>query len=393
VTPAQASLAKKQASSPPQYPLREGKDRALQKYEVLAPALPGELRELVTSGAVAIGEVGRFVPDLATIPVSGGGFVIEFTTGMMDFAYAVGRAMAGIHVGHNDSGPENEVALGIDRLAQLVAEVFDQWRRHVRWSWLRPGKRIQYAQFAIAPGPREWIEGLVTNAEIFMLGHELGHVALNRRLRSPEFSSQEESADALGLEFFLIGAETRLNRRIAYAAPVFALLLFEGLERIGVKFSAAYPPQSKRIELLRRAVRARCPSEQAYYELTTTMVSYQDLMDDIIRHIDKKFDTVAADAERILVRLIAQLIEVGAGKVSVEVFIRDITDIAKRNPEKIMRQAAEKLIDFYVPPPPQESVLSPELRLKMGVALATTVANLPQPARAFFPTGKLKALP
>lgn len=384
MTPAQTYLAKRQSRYPPCYPRRGTEDRAQQMYRVLAPTLPQELHALVSDGSVAIGEVGRYVPDVSAIPVSNGGFVIEFTTGMMDFDYAVGRAAAGIHVGHAESGPENAKATDLETAVSLISSVFDQWKKHTRWAWLwRPG-RIKHAEFRIAQDVREWIETIVTFAEAFMLAHELGHVAINRTLRPRITANDEENADTYGLQFFLPAAEKRIGRRMAYATPIFALLLFDGLERIGVRFSAEYPPNSKRIELLREQIRSRCPSTQYYHEAITIMVSYQDMMDDIIRHIDKRPDKISPDVERTIVRLIAQLIEVGKGGVAQATFIEDFMEMAGRIPAATMQEAAQTLIKYYVPPHEDEAYLSIDVRILMAAALVAVIDVLPQPMKAWF---------
>jgi len=265
---------------------------------------------------------------------------------------------------------------------KLVQEVFAEWKRLTGPFGFFRRRRIQYAEFPIDGATRQWIETIATQAETFTLAHELGHVALNRHIVQADSANTEENADRFGLDFYLQAAEARVAKRIAYVAPIFALLLFDGLQRIGVRFSAAYPPQQRRIELIRAGIRSRYPSDQAFYEAITTAVAYQDMIDDVIRRIRKE-STTPSDPDRILVRVIAELIEAANQGVPIETFKADLIQIGRQHSD-VMQTVADKLIDYYGTSPDRISVLSVELRAKMGAALAQTVDNLPPDVQRFF---------
>lgn len=392
-TPAQTYLVERQRKFPPCYQRRNGLDRGQQLCRTLEPGLPPELRALLADGTVAVGEVGRFEPDVRAIPIAGGGFAIEFSTGMMDFDYAVGRALAGVHIEHTQAGPVNKTALKLPGVVELVGGVYREWRKHTRWAGLRrslwlfgPLKRIKHAEFAIAPGPREWIDDLVTTAEAFMLAHELGHVALDRGLVPPITANDEENADSYGLKFFLAAYEQKGSPRFAYAAVIFAIRLFAGLERLpGVNFGAAYPPQAKRVELLRDQILARHPSRQYFHEAATIMVAYQDIMDDVDEYIFKGAPAVPADADRVLVRLISELEEVARGRVEQGTFVDDMAKIEQSTPADMLKQAAVTLVGYYLPPSRQDSFLPFDRRVLMAAALVRLVMALPPHLQKLFP--------
>jgi len=395
-TPALAYLAERQRGHPPRYARRGGADRAQQLCGVLEPELPEPLQALLRTGAVAVGEVGIYVPDVRTIPVASeglDGFVIEFTTGMMDFNYAVGRALAGVDMGQTRSDSDGREALELPGVVALVAGVFQEWARHSRWSWLLPRRRVKHVELAVADSVRQWIEMLATTAELFMLARELGHVALDRGLCPPLSENVAEDADRYGLQFFLPAAEKRVGLRRAYAGAVFAIRVFAGLERLGVRFSTERPPQAKRVELLRTHILSRTPSRQYFHEISTIMEACQDVMDDVDNHIDRRSPSILRDAEQTVVLLIAQLEDLTRGRAPQSEFVEDFVRIARRTPPDTLRRACTTLVEYYLPPWTDESYVSPDLRIQMASALVAVVDALPEHLRKLFPIGGQAAAP
>jgi len=224
---------------------------------------------------------------------------------------------------------------------------------------------------------------LATTAELFILCHELGHVLLNQGVRPPVPAKEEEHADLAGLELFLPIAQREFGLRRVAAGAVFAIRIFAGLERLGVRFSDAYSPQAKRVELLTMLLRAQCPSAQYFHEVCTIMVSYQDLMNDVENRLDKTKRVVIPDAERTLIRVLGQLEEVARGRTPQETFIADVTDIAGRVGLSVLALVAPALMQYYVYRRGQ-SYLAPELRVKMGDALLAAIPKFPPPLKPCF---------
>src|SRR5262249_15532786 len=95
-TNATTRMNRLQAKFPPIYQRNSrGYDRGRSLAGVLVDVFPQTLRLLWESGQVVVGEIGQFQPSIATYPVSPNEFSIEITTGLMDFYYAVGRAIGG----------------------------------------------------------------------------------------------------------------------------------------------------------------------------------------------------------------------------------------------------------------------------------------------------------
>jgi hypothetical protein len=336
------------------------------------------------SGLLAIGEIGERAPDVRTVPIDGSGFAIEFTSGMMDFVYAVVRALAGSTIRYNTTGAQNEAPLELSAVATHVAQTFKQWARHTRWPWL--WGRIDHPRFPVTDRVRELTEALSTVTELFMLSHELGHVAIHMGLYPSLPKHAEEDADSCGLLCFLPAAEKAVGLRLAIFGAVFAVRIFAGLERLGVRFSSRYPPQIRRVALLRAAIRSRCPTEQHFHEASTLMVAYQDMMDDVETIIDKDKHSVAPppDGERILVRLIAELEEVGRGRQKQETLREHLIEVATLVPTEMMRQVAETLALFYMSEASGPTYLPRDIRGRMGMQLAGLIPHLPDPLKRMF---------
>jgi hypothetical protein len=350
---------------------------------VLAPELPQKLRDLVAAGSAAIGQVGHNVPDARVIPVEADGFVVEFTSGMMDFQYAVGRALAPIyHEGGQSRGSPDDY----DRVVSPLEKLLRQWARYMRWYWVWPWRRIKIGGPPIPQDVREWIEMMATMGELFLLAHELGHIALDIKLVPRVSDKNEVDADRYGLEFLIPALQKYWHKRVAYAAPIIPIRIFASLERLGVQFSEEYPPQADRVRLLREQILKMCPSKHYFYEVTTIMVWWQDMLDDLENHIDPKSPRALPDAERVLVRLIAQLEEVARGNVTLERFIEDIGLLAKANSAETMRRAGGLLVYYYFQNPPLPGAfLSEPLRLMMGDKIAELVPRLPPHLQSLFP--------
>jgi hypothetical protein len=380
-----AHIAKRKKKFPPLFPERDGRDRAQQLYRSLGPFLPDYVQNLFATGAVAIGEVGERAPDIRTIPLKGDAFAIEFTSGMMDFVYAVTRALAGVLVGYSTAGPTNKAALELPDTAALVANVFAQWKKHNGVGLWRPA-RIARPDFPAAPGVLTWAELVATHAELFMLSHEIGHVIFNRRLAPPLHENDEENADAAGLSLFLVAGSGRgLLLRHIYNGAVFAVRIFAAMQNLGHRFSEKYPPQARRIELLKEQMRALSPSEQFLHEASTIAVAYEDQFDSVEALLQKnsaprpqpKFD-------RILVRLIAELEEAAHGRLPEKKFIDDIGAIAGRVPSEMMRRVLETLVRYY-DVPGSDGHIPREIREKMGQVWRSAASQFPDSLKQALP--------
>jgi hypothetical protein len=343
---------------------------------------------MARDGRLVVGEVGDYVPDIQTIPVvDGEQFVIEFSSGMMDFQYAVPRSVAGLHSPMGGQRTPDEVH------AHAIASLEKVLRKGVRygkWPWFWRWWRIEHPSGPVPDGVRDWIETMVTAGELYLLAHELGHVALDTKTVKPLSDNDETEADRYGLKFLLPALENRWHKRMAFAAPVVPIQVFGALQRMGASFSEKYPSPSERLSLLRQQLRGQCPSDQYYYEASTVLVSWQDMFDDLLNKITGTL--IEPDGERLMIRLLAQLEEVAKGRVSMARFIEDIGLISDHYPRDAVLDGARRLVDQYVYNLDLEnSFTPPHIKVQMTAALVQLIEALPNNLKPLFP--ELSAIP
>jgi hypothetical protein len=368
------------------HPVRGRPDRANQLAAVIEPHLPDSMRALLAEDVVKVGEIAKINPDVRTIPLDAGNFVVLFNSGMMDFVYAVCRAMSRITTFLGDPAEDDAREAGPALVAADVARLFEEWRRHTRlFSRKKP---ISHATFPLSPDALVLTEIMAKLAQMFILAHELGHVDLDRN-DAPRLSNNEEiNADALGFVSYFPAATQHSNPRLAFAGAVLTVRIFAGLERVGVKFAAHYPPQRERMALLHQMLAGLSSCPQHYHELTTISVGYESMMD----HVDDLIEgrqvagTSYPDAGRLIGFMIGALEEVAKSSLPEQTFIEDMQRRASTVPPKIVRDAAARLWGFYVSDPsPDDTFIPKHIRDDMGRALKRLVPALPEGLRGVFP--------
>ena len=355
-----------------------GTDRAVRLFEVLSPGLPEALQTSYSSGLLAIGEINSRSPDLRSCRIGEEGFVILYSSMMMDFVYAVLRACAGVTVRRTASGPANVPPLGVDAVASLVADTFRQWARSSRWPCI--WNRIDRPDFPIAEAIQDRTESLEKSTELFMLAHELGHVALDLGVFPRVSGNEEEDADRCGVALFLPSAQGALGLRDAFFGPVFAARIFAGLKALRVKLAGNYPDADRRVELLIASFRSQCPNQQYFHEASTVMFAYLDMMDSVDKIISKRAGEKDLQFERVLVRLIAELQELSQHHIPRSEFIAHVAEIAERAPSRLMRDVGSALILYYQSRR-RDGYLPLEMRLAMGNELGGLIPQLPNEVR------------
>jgi hypothetical protein len=392
VRPAADFLARRQKRYPPFYVTSPGVDRARQIYRALASGVPQDINKLFDQEIAVIGEVGRNAPDVSVRVLKRArlrrlprpAYVIEFNSGMMDFVYAVARTLAGLMVRQTTTGPSNTAPLQMADVVSETAALFARRAKLSQWPWSVFSGRIRHPTFAITKSVHDWIETLTTCAEMFMVAHEVGHVALREGM--PPFSSnEEESADALAMSFYLpaIFALYREEPRLGLAGAMFAVNIFEGLQRLGVHFSDVYLPQAQRVELVKHFVLALGPSPQWFHEAFTVAVAYQDMLEDVVNRLDPR-SKPPAQFDRVLVRIISEIEEVTRGRLDMGKFVADLVEIQGRVPASLLEEIARTLCAYYVTKPAPVALLHPDFRKKMGETLMAAIPRMPGPLRSVF---------
>ena len=310
MTPAEAALQSAQTRQPPLYPKNSrGRDRV----QALAGLLewPDALQQRRDDGRIALGEIGDWQPDARTYGVDEQNYVIEVTSGYMDFLYALGRAMAGASVVYGrDGSVKNAQGLSVSNVADLAAQTLKEWQKHCQprlWDLFWKEKRIEHARFDLSAPARDITETLVTCAELFTIAHEIGHVALGLGFSAPAHANSQVAADLAGLAVYVPTAAKLIGERFAFAGPALAVRVTGSLSRCGVTFSGAYPPVAERLDHLLRGLRAFCPSDQYFTEASTIMVANLSFMDDIDKLIQPHAPSPVPNAWEGLVGAIAAL--------------------------------------------------------------------------------------
>jgi len=383
MTTASDYLAKQQKAYPPRYAYSHGLDRAQRLYQYLAPVLPPRILELFASGLLAVGEVGRNNPDVATSTQSDGSVVIQFNSGMIDFVEAVARGLAGLFVMQTASGNKNAPALTLQEAALKIAGFFREWKWPENWLWIfRPTRS---PQFALTDHARKTAEADVTRAQLFMLAHELGHVVLEKKILPPFFANTETNADITALKFVTDFATRRgEDHTPIFAGAVLAIRIFAGLEKVGVCFTGEYPDQAERIANISAYMLSLCPSKQYFHEISRIAVAYQDMMDSVESIIVKRPCPVRPDAERIIPHLIAALLAAVQNQTTKERLIARILAIAEQTPADIKRQVADTLHQYYVAAPQDETLFDDVTKGKMGALIVEVLPELPEQVRVMF---------
>jgi hypothetical protein len=92
----------------------------------------------------------------------------------------------------------------------------------------------------------------------------------------------------------------------------------------------------------------------------------------------------AADGERLLVRFIAELLDVALGRLSDHTFVEHIIALNSEVPPEVMRQALRTLDAYYVARPPKDSFIDTDMRGRMRQSLLRVKADLPNDIKGLF---------
>lgn len=336
-TAAQARLSEEQKRYPPP------SDRVKDLYAALEQHLPPEVQQLAAQGNLVAGEVGEIHPDVATAYPDAGGYSIEFTTGMMLYTELVARYCAGLFV----EGAAGATTITIDEVIALLEAVMQTYKQQSRsmWNIFRP--KFAPQDVAVSPAAAQFRDGILDSMRIFMLAHELGHVAISANACKTDNDNEELAADSLGLQFGLPAAAEKHSWRIALAGTAAAIRIFVSLQRFGVRFSSAYPPQDERLEVLEARTRAILGGDQRADEAGTVMVAVLDMMDDLDSRIQRQKTEWRYTEQRARIGLLARLIEVANGNISPGDFVDMLQPYQADLQPDVMARVLKTLHEYY----------------------------------------------
>jgi hypothetical protein len=388
---AERMLRQDQERSPPLYGSQNGVVGLLQRLK-----LRDMMQQAYSDGRFAIGEIGNVTPDAFTKPRGRGHpyYVIEITSGMLDFTYAFGMAMAGRDVILNKDGShQNEPVADTKQVVSKAADVLRNWQRYSNISlqdFYRRRTRIDRDIFSLPPSALDIEERIIICANLFVLCHELGHVALNLGFVKTEGVvnySEELKADLIGLEIYWESVQEDFDPRLAMAGYGFSVRLLESLSRLGVKFSDQYGDVRARLELGLSQLRQLAPSDQYFDESSTVLVAKLQQMDDIDLAvtgrgkpwIDERWNRWSS-----LVSLIAVSLSVindnTPKSVWLELFQREVDRLNKADAQYVART----LHLYYMDQPRRPSLIREDVKRQMGAAIGAMVPDLPPESKKLF---------
>jgi hypothetical protein len=369
----------------------KGADYAKQLYSYLEPLLPKRVRDLVSTGKIAIGEIGIPTINAQMIPLGNGLYVIELFSGLQQFLYRVSRALATrcrVHIRSSQSDVV-EPSLTPEQTIDVIREIFLNYKMYRRS--MGPDYPIQQEQINYA-------SDLATNAEMFALAHEIGHamVYLIRADSSmaQELSKEEEfKADDLAI-MTMLGAMRSGNEvtdftwdaRMAYAGSEFLLRVFAGLETLGVKFSESHPPAKVRLQNLRMVARNVYERDADFTSVRTVAAANDELLEDIeivIRSAAPAHEVLELkrqDPERLTVKLLAMLEECARGTDSEQACLEKISMSVNGVPEGVLRESVRALTQTLA----DRSEEHRQTREREVAILMRMIDRLPEPAKLIF---------
>jgi hypothetical protein len=218
------------------------------------------------------------------------GYAIVFTSGLRGLIYRVARIIATRFVPEGGSDVKLEVTTFAET-ARVLAEAF--WWVQMTGRAFGPDYPITQQQVLIA-------SRLASEAETFLLAHEIGHIIdeasnhtnpIFRKLGSSlTFDHRTEYvADAIGLRLALETTNTAEKRSaenlaFTYAGIEFALQVYHALEQVGLEFANTHPSASSRLRFIRSEIRAGCPSK-LFRALTSMASAIETLISEAIKII------------------------------------------------------------------------------------------------------------
>ncbi len=325
-------------------------------YSLLEQRLPADVRELFKTGAIAIGELGILTPNAFMDFVPPAGYAIQIHTGLSRFMYRVSRALS---TRMNVFGPSGEKLQGTTTTVEEAVAIIEKIFRN----FMGTGRIAGPSDYPISHEQMERASALSTDAEIFAVAHEIGHVLLRRSQEGVlETLSHQEELDAdrfaLALILGLAGgpiAMQMISRRMAYAGAEFALRVFAGLQHLGYQFRESHPPPGKRLENIRRMAAELHGGRRGFMKISSIAFSYDQLLEEIERRLAgsqaaARF-VVGLTPERVLSTLSVLIEERAMGVISAEIVADEAARVLAESPEDILRKTAKEAALMYLQDP------------------------------------------
>jgi hypothetical protein len=392
VSEATARLRAAQRDKPPLYPPENGVDALLRRVK-----LSTKLQQAIADGRLAIGEVGDGKPDARTRPVNDHQYnFITINSGMLDFMYALGSITGARAIRLNRDGTHRNEPVGEESdVQQKMVEMFRNWELYSHdhlsdWIWKRA--RPERNVYALDPSVLTIEEGITLCAELFFLCHELGHATANLQLVKPvDGLSRELAADFLGLIYYTQSTEEGYDPHSVIAGYGLSVRVLESLARGGMKFSDEYGDMRTRLELglteLREYYRRRDPTDQYFDEASTLLAAKLQQMDQIdlqITGIAKPWNSDLWRRWEILVSLIGVSVATINNNTPESTWLGMFRQQINRLNPADAKDVVRTLGKYYLDPTPRSSLISEDVRQKIGAKIRGMIPDLPPSEQQLF---------
>lgn len=391
ISEAERVLREDQQRSPPRYAHPNGVAGLVPRLAWRRP-----MERAFREGRFVIGEIGDLQPNALTKPWGRGRpyYVIEMSSGLLDFTYAFVIAMGGRSVVLNRDGTQQNAPAATQLEAvSKAADVLKHWQRFSNrnlWDSIWGIEGVKRDIFSLPPTLLTYEEQIVVYANLFVLCHELGHVALNLGLvetDGPVNYSEELKADLVGLMIFWESIQRDADVRLALAGYAVSVRLRESLAQLGVKFSDQYGDVRGRLELGLAQLRQLSPTVRYFDEASTVLVARLRQMDEIdltVTGISRSWTDDEWSRWSGLVSSIGGLLSVVNNKIPKNDWLGHVQrEFSRLNPGGA-QFVARTLRLYYVDQPQLPGLIEPNVRRQMGLAMLAMIPDLPSSTQMFF---------
>src|SRR5262245_38278530 len=295
-------LAEKQREFPP---AANWSELVEQLWESMHPRIPLFIADMRSEGRLVIGATSETEPRIYVRDLADRGHAVVIHQDLLHLIYRLTRAATAqiaLRAG------EIDLPAGVDeqRLTQVVTDIL--WLFKETGGIFGPTYPINRQQMQLAGE-------LSTQAECFLLAHELGHIIVSpaagketsqdliERLISGSFVGflppgadtwdEEHFADVIAFDLVMgissgqvaaLGSQNQLR----YAGIELMLLIQYALEQFGFRVSDTHPEASLRLEVIRSRARATSKDDRAYHNLTAIARAYEKIFVTVVRRYHQR---------------------------------------------------------------------------------------------------------
>lgn len=265
-------------------------------------------------GQVMLGELGITNPNAETLPFEDGSAYVLVCTGLLDFLEAVTRtAMTGanVTVTGQEAVPATQAPQSVDA---ALAALYRQWKA------LWKGEALVSTPPALPPETAKIADWLILTTTLFIILHEYAHTALHPHVQPEERTpAQELEADAWAIRQAMLGVGIPTNQvRSVLVGAVITIRALAALQIMGHDLPGSHPPPRQRLAGIMQVLRDMCENEFAYYHATTIAIAHDQRMEAAERALRGPPYLPEVSAERIISTAVAMLIEVHAGRLTLD---------------------------------------------------------------------------